>query len=164
MRGREHLHHDDVPSTLAILADLLDRRSILPDGYELTEHGAWVDWDALGRSWLSSAEVAAVHIARGCAIAERHGGLPLSVAGAVRTTVEELTGWWAVTPAPNTPSSAGADRSTSQARGFAEPVGLNPYHPDEAAEVDGPGTDSRVEEWREGPAWSHRREPVTYSV
>ncbi|MHB1533070.1 MAG: hypothetical protein ACYC1D_00345 [Acidimicrobiales bacterium] len=110
MAGREHLHHDDVPSTLAILADLLDHRSTLPDGYELTEHGAWVDWDALRRSWLSSTEVAVVHIARGCAIAERHGGLPLSVAGAVREAVEELSGWWTVTPALDTPSSAGGDR------------------------------------------------------
>lgn len=40
MAGREHLHYDDVPSTLAILADLLDHRPNLPDGYELTEHGA----------------------------------------------------------------------------------------------------------------------------
>jgi len=72
MAGREHLHHDDLPATPAILADLLDRRPDVPDGYELSEHGAWVDWDALGRSWLSSTEVASVHIARGCAIAERH--------------------------------------------------------------------------------------------
>ena len=43
MAGREHLHNDDVPATLAILADLLDHRSTLPDGNEMTEHGAWVD-------------------------------------------------------------------------------------------------------------------------
>jgi hypothetical protein len=152
MAGREHLHHDDVPATLAILADLLDHRSTLPDGYELTEHGAWVDWEALGRSWLSSTEVAAVHIARGCAIAERHGGLPLSVAGAVREAVEEMTGWWAVTPDPNA-----LDRFGVEAQGFVEPVGLDPYHPDQPGDTDEPGADSRVEQWREGPAWSHRR-------
>lgn len=152
MAGREHLHHDDVPATLAILADLLDHRSTLPEGYELTEHGAWVDWDALGRSWLSSTEVAAVHIARGCAIAERHGGLPLSVAGAVREAVEELTGWWAVTPDPGAPARFGVE-----AQGLVEPVGLDPHHPDLPGDPDEPVDGSRVEQWREGPAWSHRR-------
>ena len=40
-------------------------------------YGAWVDWDRLIRSpILSSGEIAAVHIARGCALAERIGGLP----------------------------------------------------------------------------------------
>jgi hypothetical protein len=152
MARGEHLHHDDVPSTLAILADLLDHLSTVPDGYELTEHGAWVDWEALGRSWLSSTEIAAVHIARGCAIAERHGGLPLSVAGTVREAVKELTGWWAVTPDPDTPDMVGLD-----AQGFVEPVGLDPYHPDQPDDTDEPGTDRCVERWREGPAWSHRR-------
>ncbi len=117
--GREHLHHDDVPSTLAILADLLDHRSTLPDGYELTEHRAWVDWDALRRSWLSSTEVAAIHIARGCAIAERQGRLPLSVARAVREAVEELTGSRAITPPPAPPP---LPASTAQAsRPMASP-------------------------------------------
>lgn len=90
MTGSEHLHHDDVPATLAILADLLDHRSALPEGYEPTKSGAWVDWEALCRSWLSSTEVAAVRIAQGCALAERHVGLPLSVAGAVRETVRRV--------------------------------------------------------------------------
>jgi len=157
MAGREHLHHDDVPSTLAILADLLDHRSTVPDGYELTEHGAWVDWDALSRSWLSSTEVAAVHIARGCAIAERHGGLPVSVAGAVREAVEELIGWWAVTPAPDI-----ADRFGVEAQGFVEPVGLDPYHPDQPGNTDEPVDGIHVEQWREGQAWSHRR-PARHS-
>ena len=157
MAGREHLRHDDVPATLAILCDLLDHRSTLPDGYELTEHGAWVDWEALGRSWLSSTEVAAVHIARGCAIAERHGGLPLSVAGAVREAVEELTGWWAIIPAPDSPNTPGVERVGVEAQGLVEPVGFDPYHPDDPCRTDEPGTDSHVERWREGPAWSHRR-------
>jgi hypothetical protein len=152
MARGEHLHDDDVPSTLAILADLLDHLSTVPDGYELTEHGAWIDWDGLGRSWLSSTEVAAVHIARGCAIAERHGGLPLSVAGAVREAVEELTGWWAVTPDPDIPG-----RFDVEAHGFVEPVGLDPYHPDQPGAPDEMGADGRIERWREGPAWSRRR-------
>ena len=158
MIGHEHLHHDDVPATLAVLADLLDHRSLLPAGYELTEHGAWVSWETLCRSWLSSTEVAAVHIARGCAIAERHGGLPLSVAGAVREAVDELTSWWAVTPSPNSSDQAGADRSTVDAHGFDEPVDFDPYHPAEPpADPDGSGADSHVEQWRAGPAWAHRR-------
>ena len=162
MAGREHLHHDHVPATLAILADLLDHRSMLPDGYERTEHGAWVDWEALGRSWLSSTEVAGVHIARGYAIAECPGGLPLSVAGAVRTAVEELTGWWAITPAPNISDTDGGERVGVEAQGLVEPVGLDPvglvpYHPYDQCRAGEPGADSHVERWREGPAWSHRR-------
>lgn len=98
MAGRQHLHHDDAPLTLAILTDLLGHRASFPEGYEPTEHGAWVDFDALVRSWLSGTEVAAVHIARGCAIAERHGGLTLEVAGSVRAAVDELTSRWTATP------------------------------------------------------------------
>jgi hypothetical protein len=71
-----HLHRIDHPLTLGILSELLDRRGRLPDGYERTDQGAWVDWDALSRSYLSSTEIAVVHIAHGCSIAERHGGLP----------------------------------------------------------------------------------------
>jgi len=160
MARGEHLHHDDVPSTLAILADLLGDLSTVPDGYELTGHGAWVDWDRLGRSWLSSTEVAAVHIARGCAIAERHGGLPLSVAGAVREAVEELTGWWAVTTVPDDPDPDPAGGFGVEAHGFVEPVGLDPYHPDQPGAPDEMGADGRIERWREGPAWSRRRRPA----
>lgn len=50
MAGRQHLHHDDAPSALSILADLLGHRASFPDGYEPTEHGVWVDFDALDRS------------------------------------------------------------------------------------------------------------------
>lgn len=70
----EHLHSDDYPQTLVFLAGLLDRPAP-PAGYERTERGALVDWDQLTEmSWLSSTEIAAVHIAHGCAILERHGG------------------------------------------------------------------------------------------
>lgn len=67
----------------AVLVDHLDRFAALPPlgacprgdagfpgGYEPTEHGAWVDWDALAGSWLSSTEV------------------------------EELAGGWTATPDP----------------------------------------------------------------
>jgi len=131
MAGRRHLHRDEAPSTLAILADLLDHRASLPEGYEPTDCGAWVDWDALARSWLSSSEMAAVHIARCCAIAKRHGGLPLEVAGSVRAAVEELTGGWTTTVDP-----IDIDDPGTNAYAFAQPVGLDPYRPDE------PGVDA----------------------
>jgi len=109
MERRQHLHRDDVPSALSILSDLLDHRASFPDGYEPSECGAWVDWDGLALSRLSSTEMAAVHIARGCAIAERHGGLPLEVAGSVRVAVEELTGGWTATPDPIDLAGPGAE-------------------------------------------------------
>lgn len=114
---RQHLHRDDAPAALSILSDLFDHRAIFPDGYEPTEFGAWVDWDALVDSWLASTEVAAVHVARGCAIAERHGGLPLEVVASVRAAVEELTtGWTAVTDlaARATEASNSTDRASTR--------------------------------------------------
>lgn len=73
---RQHLHIDDCPHTLAVLAVLFARRPerAAEIGYEATEHGAWVDWDQLEHSWLSSTEKAAVVTARGIAMAERQGG------------------------------------------------------------------------------------------
>jgi len=124
MACRQHLHRDDAPSSLAILADLLNHRASLPAGYEPTEFGAWVDWDALGRSWLSSTEMAAVHIARGCAIAERHGGLPFEVAGSVRAALVELTAGWETTANP-----VDIDDPAADAYSLAEPVGADPCHP-----------------------------------
>jgi hypothetical protein len=38
-----HLHHDDVPNTLALLGALLGDRSTLPAGYDSDETGAGVD-------------------------------------------------------------------------------------------------------------------------
>ncbi len=143
MDSGQHLHHDDTPAALAILSDLLDHRAGFPEGYEPTEHGAWVDWDALAGSWLSSTEVAAVHIARGCAIDERHGGLGFEVAGSVRAAVEELTGGWSADPDP-----ADLTGPTTDAYAFAEPVGLDPYEPDRA------GDEDRLDEW-DGPAWRY---------
>jgi hypothetical protein len=79
--ARHHLHVDDCPQTLAVLAEILTARRVDPVGlaeigYAPTGHGAWVDWDALEHSWLSSTERAAVIVARGIAAAERQGGWP----------------------------------------------------------------------------------------
>ena len=82
---RQHLHLDDYPNTLRLLAELLGHREEL--GYGPTEHGAWVDWEALSDGKLSSTERAAVHIARGCATLERHGGLPPRLRSVVVETV-----------------------------------------------------------------------------
>jgi hypothetical protein len=73
---RVHLHLDDHPQALAILAALFAQRPerAVDIGYESTEHGAWVEWSTLGHSWLSSTERAAVVIAHGVALAERQGG------------------------------------------------------------------------------------------
>jgi hypothetical protein len=92
MAERTHLHRLDHPLTLPILAKLLDHRSRLPAGYERSNQGAWIDWDALASSYLSSTELAVVHIARGCAIAERHGGLPRATVHPVQQAVDRLTG------------------------------------------------------------------------
>ena len=76
MTDRQHLHLDDHPQSLAVLGVLFAHRvdRAVETGYEPTEHGAWVDWDALETSWLSSTERAAVVVARGIAVAEGHGG------------------------------------------------------------------------------------------
>ena len=79
--ARVHLHRDDYPLTLVVLAEILVARRVDPVGlaaigYEPTEHGVWVDWDALEHSWLSSTERAAVIVAQGIAAAERQGGWP----------------------------------------------------------------------------------------
>lgn len=113
---RQHLHHDDTPAALSILSDLLDHRATFPDGYEPTELGAWVDWDTLADSWLSSTEVAAVHVARGCAIAERHGGLPLEVVASVRAGIEELTAGWTAVTDLGRPSEASNSTERASAR------------------------------------------------
>ena len=87
-----HLHHDDVPNTLALLGVLLGERSKLPEGYILSTTGADVDWELLAESWLSTTEKAAVHIAHGCAILERHGGgLPSELRSQVRAAVDSTT-------------------------------------------------------------------------
>jgi hypothetical protein len=76
--ARLHLHAHDHPQALAVLAVLFAHRADAARaiGYEPSEYGVWVDWDALEHSWLSSTERAAVVVARGVAAVERHGGWP----------------------------------------------------------------------------------------
>lgn len=71
-----HLHLEDHPQSLRLLAALLSRRTDYERlGYRATEHGAWVDWQCLTTTApLASTEVAAVHIARGCAGLESSHG------------------------------------------------------------------------------------------
>lgn len=93
--ARVHLHRDDCPRALAVLAEAVAARRVDPVGlaaigYEPTEHGVWVDWDALERSWLSSTECAAVIVARGVAAAERQGGWPPRLRRVLSDTVGAL--------------------------------------------------------------------------
>jgi hypothetical protein len=74
------LHLDDHPHTLNLLSALLGhRRDWDALSYRPTEWGAEIDWERLANGPLSSTEIAVIHIARGCAIGERSGGLPPSV-------------------------------------------------------------------------------------
>lgn len=86
-----HLHVDDCPQTLQLVAALVGHRADSEElGYVATEHGAWIDWDQLAAGRLSSTEIATVHIARGCAALERAGGLPGRLAGRVIDTVNDV--------------------------------------------------------------------------
>lgn len=92
MAALTHLDRAGTPGALAILGDVVAGHEHPPAGYEVTAHGAWVDWDRLIKSpILSSGELAAVHIARGCALAERIGGLLASSRSAVLTAIAEVT-------------------------------------------------------------------------
>ena len=82
------MHRLDCPAALGILEAVAAGRMLA--GVEATETGAWVDWDLLVESWLSSTERAAVVIAAGVAAAERHGGLPPRLADAVARAAEVL--------------------------------------------------------------------------
>lgn len=87
-----YLHRDHTPLTLRLLDGLLGHRSDRTElGYRPDQWGAEVDWDQLMGGALSTTEVAAVHIALGCAIAERNGGaLPASVRGPLRAVINDL--------------------------------------------------------------------------
>jgi hypothetical protein len=94
-RGRVHLHTDDYPVVLALLAEVLVARrhdpvGLAEIGYEPSGHGVWVDWDRLDHSWLSSTERAAVIVARGVAAAERQGGWPPRLGRALTHAVGSL--------------------------------------------------------------------------
>ena len=91
-----HLHLDDYPATLTFLSAVFDRNAHDPVGlaaigYEPTEHGAWVDWDPLVASWLSSKEKALIHIARGTAIVEHGGGPPPRLAAPLLNVTAAVT-------------------------------------------------------------------------
>jgi hypothetical protein len=86
-----HYHFEDYPETLAVLAAVAAGRDLTGIGYEPGEFGAEIDWEALTSSWLSSTEEAAVHIARGVALAERAGGLPPHIAPAVLIAADDIT-------------------------------------------------------------------------
>lgn len=89
MSDRIHLHSDDCPQALAVLAEVIGGRT--PAGYELTDSGAWVEWVVLSEiSFLSSTEKAAVMVARGIAAAERQGGWPPRVRDALVAAVNAL--------------------------------------------------------------------------
>ena len=89
----EHLHADDAPLSLSVLRALVGHRADREQlGDRPDEWGADVDWDLLASGNLSTTEKATVHIARGCATIERHGGgLPNSVSGPVRAAIDGLT-------------------------------------------------------------------------
>lgn len=88
---RQHLHRDDYPETLRLLEDLAGQRGRLASiGFEPTEFGAWVDWDELLGSWLSTTEKAVVHIARGAVMLERAGGPSPRLAPTVTNVVARV--------------------------------------------------------------------------
>lgn len=104
MTGAAHLHGDDYPHTLRLLAALVGGRAdhnLLAAaigepaediGYRVTAEGAWVDWERLAGGKFSSTEVAAIRIAWGCATLERAGGLPPRLAGIVAEVVDQVSG------------------------------------------------------------------------
>ena len=61
------------------------------DGYNPTEHGAWIDWNRLATSALSSTEIGVVHIARGIAVLEHHDGPPPHLCEPVREAIAAVT-------------------------------------------------------------------------
>ena len=87
-----HLHGDDHPHTLRLLAALVGRRTDRHRlGYQPTDTGAYVDWDQLIHAPLSSTQVATVRIARACATIERAGGLPAELGNAVVDAVANVS-------------------------------------------------------------------------
>lgn len=68
----DHLNRHDCPKALALLKSIIGGGT--PAGWEPTAEGAWVDWQKLCDSYLSTTETAAVHVARAASIVERHGG------------------------------------------------------------------------------------------
>ena len=89
-----HLHRDDYPNTLQLMAAVVGHRQDAEEfGYRATDVGAEVDWDLLTSSDtpLSSTEQGALLIAKGCAILEYHGGLPPRLRGVVTAVVDAVS-------------------------------------------------------------------------
>lgn len=91
----EHLHIDDYPATLRLLKTLVGHREDAARrlGYQADEWGVEVDWEILTSTDapVSSTQRAALLIANGCAILERHGGLPPHLKDAVQSAVETVS-------------------------------------------------------------------------
>lgn len=83
--SEQYLHKDDYPETLRLLrAVFIGRHDYSRLGWHPETYGVMVDWEHLANEApISSTEVAMVHIAHGCAILERHGGLPRLAQAAV---------------------------------------------------------------------------------
>lgn len=91
--GGRHLHRDDYPATLELLAGLVGHREDAGElGWWPTEDGAYVDWDLLVDGKLSSTEVAVARIAQGCATLERAGGPPPKLALLLRQVLAVIGG------------------------------------------------------------------------
>lgn len=120
-----HLHRDDTPLTPRLLDGLLGRRHDRAEvGYRPDEWGAEVDWDQLTSGVLSTSEVAVVHIAHGCAIAERRGGpLPASVRRPLRVLIIDLAPGSdrPVTPPGRLPRESGGRGAFSELNDMAVP-------------------------------------------
>ena len=120
-----HLHRDDTPLTLRLLDGLLGHRHDRAEvGYRPDQWGAEVDWDQLTSGVLSTSEVAVVHIAHGCAIAERRGGpLPASVRGPLRAVISDLApGNEPVTRPRRLPPGSGARGSATEPSDVSPPA------------------------------------------
>lgn len=88
------MHREDYPNTLKLVAAVVAHRQDAEKlGYRPTDVGAQVDWDLLtsNDARLSSTETAALLIAHGCAILERHGGLPPRLRGVVVAVVDAVS-------------------------------------------------------------------------
>lgn len=86
--SRVHLHTVDHPHAVRLVAAVLRGRD--HEGFALSGSGAWVDWEALERPWLSSTERATLVVARGIAAAESHGGFPPGIARSIADVAGEL--------------------------------------------------------------------------
>ena len=121
-----HLHRDDTPLTLRLLDGLLGHRHDRAEvGYRPNNWGAEVDWERLTSGVLSTSEVAVIHIAHGCAIAERRGGpLPASVRGPLRAVISDLAPGndRSVTRPARLPPGSGARGSATEPSDMSPPA------------------------------------------